>query len=90
MIQLEPRELKGWQGTACFPYQGWSGHPHIRQESPKKGPQLTDEELRQVAHIASIGAVKYAELSTARTKNYNFDVEQMVSFNGDNREGPSH
>ncbi|MBA0053273.1 arginine--tRNA ligase [Streptomyces sp. AJS327] len=49
----------------------------------EKDPELPDEELRRVAHTASIGAVKYAELSTARTKNYNFDVEQMVSFNGD-------
>jgi arginyl-tRNA synthetase len=48
----------------------------------EKDPDLGDKELRGVAHLASIGAVKYAELSTARAKNYNFDVAQMVSFNG--------
>jgi arginyl-tRNA synthetase len=48
----------------------------------EKNPDLGAEELRSVAHLASIGAVKYAELSTARAKNYNFDAAQMVSFNG--------
>ncbi|MER6076327.1 hypothetical protein ABT187_48000, partial [Streptomyces sp. NPDC001817] len=42
LIQLEPRELKGWQGTACFPYQDCSGHPHIRQESLNRPPGLRE------------------------------------------------
>jgi arginyl-tRNA synthetase len=35
-----------------------------------------------IAEQAGIGAVKYAELSTSRTKDYTFDVNRMVSFTG--------
>jgi arginyl-tRNA synthetase len=38
--------------------------------------------LEEIARMASIGAVKYAELSTSRVKDYAFDVERMVSFSG--------
>jgi arginyl-tRNA synthetase len=53
-----------------------------RKVVTEKAPDLSEGELKEVAQLASIGAVKYAELSTARAKNYNFDVSQMVSFNG--------
>jgi arginyl-tRNA synthetase len=48
----------------------------------EKAHQLTEEELTRIAEQAGIGAVKYADLSTSRTKDYVFDVERMVSFNG--------
>jgi arginyl-tRNA synthetase len=48
----------------------------------EKAHELTDEELSRIAEQAGIGAVKYADLSTSRTKDYVFDVERMVSFNG--------
>ena len=48
----------------------------------EKTQDLADEELTQIAEQAGIGAVKYADLSTSRTKDYVFDVERMVSFNG--------
>ena len=48
----------------------------------EKTQDLTDEELTQIAEQAGIGAVKYADLSTSRTKDYVFDVDRMVSFNG--------
>jgi arginyl-tRNA synthetase len=48
----------------------------------EKVHDLTDDELAQIAEQAGIGAVKYADLSTSRTKDYVFDVERMVSFNG--------
>jgi len=48
----------------------------------EKAHELTDQELAQIAEQAGIGAVKYADLSTSRTKDYVFDVERMVSFNG--------
>ncbi|UED83835.1 arginine--tRNA ligase [Streptomyces profundus] len=53
-----------------------------RQVVAEKDPGLTQEELDQVAEVASVGAVKYAELSTSRVKDYSFDVSRMVSFNG--------
>jgi arginyl-tRNA synthetase len=49
----------------------------------EKNPDLPAAELDQIANRAGIGAVKYAELSTSRTKDYVFDAERMVAFNGD-------
>jgi arginyl-tRNA synthetase len=39
-------------------------------------------ELDQVAEAVGIGAVKYADLSTAHDSAYVFDLERMVSFRG--------
>jgi arginyl-tRNA synthetase len=47
-----------------------------------KEHDLSDDELSQIAEQAGIGAVKYAELSTSRTKDYVFDIDRMVSFQG--------
>ncbi|WP_165988379.1 arginine--tRNA ligase [Streptomyces sp. YIM 98790] len=48
----------------------------------EKNPDLHDADLDRIAQVASIGAVKYAELSTSRVKDYSFDVARMVSFSG--------
>jgi len=48
----------------------------------EKNHDLTGDELDQIAEQAGIGAVKYADLSTSRTKDYVFDVDRMVSFAG--------
>lgn len=53
-----------------------------REIVAEKEPALDAAELEGIAETASIGAVKYAELSTVRTKDYSFDVDRMVSFNG--------
>jgi arginyl-tRNA synthetase len=47
-----------------------------------KEHDLSDAELDQIAEQAGIGAIKYAELSTSRTKDYVFDIDRMVSFVG--------
>jgi arginyl-tRNA synthetase len=47
-----------------------------------KNPDLAPTELDQIAEQAGIGAVKYADLSTSRVKDYAFDVDRMVSFAG--------
>ena len=49
----------------------------------EKNPDLQGEERERVARIVGIGAVKYADLSTERTKDYVFDWEGMLSFDGD-------
>ncbi|WP_298182873.1 arginine--tRNA ligase [Saccharomonospora sp.] len=48
----------------------------------EKDPELPAEELDKIAEQAGIGAVKYADLSSSRIKDYVFDVDRMVSFNG--------
>jgi arginyl-tRNA synthetase len=53
-----------------------------RQIIAERESDLPPEELEEIARVASIGAVKYAELSTSRVKDYAFDVARMVSFGG--------
>lgn len=48
----------------------------------EKDHDLADEELDRIAEQAGIGAVKYADLSTSRTKDYVFDLDRMVSLAG--------
>lgn len=49
----------------------------------EKNPELAPAELTQRAAQVGIGAVKYADLSTSRTRDYIFDVDRMVSLTGD-------
>lgn len=48
----------------------------------EKNPDLGGGELGRVAEQVGVGAVKYADLSTSRTKDYVFDVDRMVSLAG--------
>jgi arginyl-tRNA synthetase len=48
----------------------------------EKNPDLDPATLDRIAEQAGIGAVKYADLSTSRTKDYLFDVDRMVSLSG--------
>lgn len=48
----------------------------------EKAPTLKPAELERVVAAAGIGAVKYADLSTSRTKDYVFDLQRMVSLQG--------
>ncbi|MEV0126334.1 arginine--tRNA ligase [Streptomyces sp. NPDC050703] len=49
----------------------------------EKARDLTDEEIQERAFQVGIGAVKYADLSTSANRDYKFDLDQMVSLNGD-------
>lgn len=48
----------------------------------EKSAGLTPEVLDQRACDVGIGAVKYADLSTCRTRDYVFDLDRMVSLHG--------
>ncbi|PSL57282.1 arginyl-tRNA synthetase [Saccharothrix carnea] len=48
----------------------------------EKNPELDAAELDRIAELAGIAAVKYADLSTSRVKDYSFDVDRMVSLTG--------
>lgn len=47
-----------------------------------KAPHLDPDERDSVARAVGIGAIKYADLSGDRVKDYVFDLDQMVSFDG--------
>jgi arginyl-tRNA synthetase len=48
----------------------------------EKNPSLDEATRAQVARAVGMGAVKYADLSTDRTKDYVFDFGRMLSFDG--------
>ena len=47
-----------------------------------KNPELGEAERATVARQVGLGAVKYADLSSDRIKDYVFDWERMLSFEG--------
>ncbi|MEU7383803.1 arginine--tRNA ligase [Streptomyces sp. NPDC042207] len=49
----------------------------------EKAQDLTEEEIAERGAQVGIGAVKYADLSTSANRDYKFDLDQMVSLNGD-------
>ncbi|MGK5732747.1 arginine--tRNA ligase [Streptomyces sp. URMC 124] len=49
----------------------------------EKAQDLTEEQIAERGAQVGIGAVKYADLSTSVSRDYKFDLDQMVSLNGD-------
>jgi arginyl-tRNA synthetase len=47
-----------------------------------KNPDLPDDEVATVAAQVGVGAVKYADLSSDRIKDYIFDFDRMLAFEG--------
>ncbi|MBM3805505.1 MAG: arginine--tRNA ligase [Actinobacteria bacterium] len=48
----------------------------------EKNPELSSQTKDEVARFVGLGSVKYADLSTDRVKDYIFDWERMLSFDG--------
>ncbi|MFG2573064.1 arginine--tRNA ligase [Streptomyces sp. NPDC048481] len=53
----------------------------VRDKAEKVG--LSEREIAENGRYVGIGAVKYADLSTSAVRDYKFDLDQMVSLNGD-------
>ncbi|MGX6749207.1 arginine--tRNA ligase [Streptomyces xantholiticus] len=53
----------------------------VREKAEKMG--LSEQEIVENGRYVGIGAVKYADLSTSAVRDYKFDLDQMVSLNGD-------
>ncbi|WP_066951161.1 arginine--tRNA ligase [Streptomyces lushanensis] len=53
----------------------------VREKAEKSG--LSEREITENGWHVGIGAVKYADLSTSAVRDYKFDLDQMVSLNGD-------
>ncbi len=49
----------------------------------EKNPALGPEERRAVAEAVGVGALKYADLSSDRVKDYVFSFDRMLAFEGD-------
>ena len=48
----------------------------------ERSPDLSADEQADLAHTIGIGALKYAELSSDRIKDYVFDWDRMLAFDG--------
>jgi arginyl-tRNA synthetase len=45
-------------------------------------PTASSQEIEHLAHVLGVGAVKYADLSSLRTKDYTFSYDRMLRFEG--------
>lgn len=48
----------------------------------QKNPQLPPDQRRAIAHAVGIGALKYADLASDRIKDYVFNWDRMLAFDG--------
>ena len=48
----------------------------------EKNPELSLEERLEIGRMVGVGALKYADLSTDRVKDYVFDWDRMLAFEG--------
>ncbi len=55
-----------------------------RRAADPKAPThgLTDDELAHIGRAVGIGAIKYADLSTDLVRDYVFDMDRMITFEG--------
>ena len=55
-----------------------------RSEDPKAPTHgLPDAELAEIGRIVGMGAIKYADLSNDLVRDYVFDMDRMIAFEGD-------
>ena len=47
-----------------------------------KNPELREDVRRSIGHAVGVGALKYADLSNDRVRDYVFDWDRMLSFDG--------
>ncbi len=55
---------------------------HARQLVNGRLPNGDPQEIDHLAHVLGVGAVKYSDLSSHRTKDYTFSYERMLRFEG--------
>jgi arginyl-tRNA synthetase len=48
----------------------------------EKNPDLSEDERRKVAEAVAVTAIKYADMSSDRVKDYVFSFDRMLSFEG--------
>ena len=51
-------------------------------EVTKRRPEATDDERRVIAEAVGVAAIKYADLSNDRVKDYTFSFDRMLAFEG--------
>jgi arginyl-tRNA synthetase len=54
----------------------------VAREKAKDAKDLDAAALAELGRIVGVGAIKYADLANDRIKDYVFDIDRMVSFDG--------
>jgi len=54
----------------------------VKAKTQERGDDLSEGDLNTIARVVGIGALKYADLSSDRVKDYVFDWDRMLSFEG--------
>src|SRR6185312_7091093 len=52
------------------------------QLAREKNPNLTEQQLQNISHAIGIGSLKYADLRADKIKDYVFDWDKLLSFEG--------
>lgn len=52
------------------------------QLAREKNPNLTEQQLQKISHAIGIGSLKYADLRADKIKDYVFDWDKLLSFEG--------
>ncbi|MFO0858671.1 MAG: arginine--tRNA ligase [Phycisphaerales bacterium] len=55
----------------------------VRSKCAERGVSLSDEEFAKTSRCVGIAALKYADLSTDKAKDYVFSFDRMLAFEGD-------
>lgn len=58
------------------------GVDHARKLLQERLPDAQSSEIEHLANVLGIGAIKYADLASSRTKDYTFSYERMLRFEG--------
>jgi arginyl-tRNA synthetase len=53
-----------------------------KQLIEERSPNMPEAEKEHLAKVLGVGAVKYADLSSSRTKDYTFSYDKMLRFEG--------
>lgn len=69
-------------GTVKLAYLLDEALERARRLVAEKNPEMSADELENLAKVVGIGAVKYADLSKNRTTDYVFDWDNMLAFEG--------
>ena len=51
-------------------------------EAAVSSSEISEEEMKEIARKVGIGAIKFADLSNHRSKDYVFDIDKFCSFEG--------
>ena len=52
------------------------------QKVREKNPDLPESEAKHIADTIGVAAIKYSDLSKNRLSNYNFNIDEILSFDG--------